>query len=86
MRRRVVQGYLFGLVLLVALCVSWVALNKFRVHYYNDSIEGSREASRYWPVVKTQHVLQWPIGVITVCLFGAGVYEIARWFASRLED
>jgi len=85
-RNQIVKTYLAAALLLLSLCASWLVLNQFRVHYYNDSIEGLRGSSPYWMVIRVQDILHWPIALLAACLFAVALYEAARWLASKLSN
>jgi hypothetical protein len=86
LRKQIVKTYVVAALLLLALGASWLILNQLRVHYYNDSIEGSRGTSPYWTVVRVQDMLHWPIALLAACLFAVAIYEVARWLASKLSN
>ena len=84
-RRHLINAYVGAAVLLTSLCIIWFVLNQFRVRYYEDAVEG-RPDSPYWPVIQAQDVLQWPIKVLFVLLFGVAIYEVIRGVSSWLRN
>jgi len=85
-RMRLMNVYWAACVLLMAFCGSWFVLNRMRVSYYNDAVEGSRHASPYWQIVRAQSVLEWPIMALFVLLFVVAIYQVGRWLAARLRS
>jgi hypothetical protein len=85
-RSSVLKGYEMAAALLVALTLSWYALNQARVHYYNDAMEGQRDRSPYFKIIQVQDVLVWPIAGLCAALLLSGIYEVSRSIAKRISN
>jgi hypothetical protein len=76
--------YLASLAAFLISVLAWFALNQLRVHWYLDAIEGRRDNSPYWTVIRLQEILERPIFLLLLLLLVIAIYECGRWIASKL--
>ena len=85
-RKTLIKSYAVVATAWLAAVGAWLVLNHFRVEFYNDAMEGAREASPYWPIVRTQDILVWLILVLPPLLLLAITYETVRFVVARLRN
>ena len=78
--------YLVSLAAFLISVLAWFALNQLRFHWYLDAMEGRRDNSPYWTVIRWQEILERPIFVLLLFLPAIAIYECGRWIASKLSN
>lgn len=78
--------YLVSLAAFLISVLAWFALNQLRVHWYLDAMEGRRNDSPYWTVIRWQEILERPIFLLLLLLLAIAIYEGGRWIASTVSN
>jgi len=80
LKRKLHIALVTSAVAFVVFAGTWLALNHFRVQYYNSSIEGpSPQTSPYWTIIRAQDILQWPIVFAALCVMAMLLVIVAHY-------